>query len=101
MKSNDYEERICECCGKVYKPGRRDQRTCGSYDCKMERQRRNMREWATNNRDRKREIERRYKARKRERNIREPKPDTIVAIGYAERQIAASLAKAGKVKVEL
>ena len=39
--------------------------------------------------------------RKREPEIYVPKPDTIVAIGYAERQIASTLARAGKVKTEL
>jgi len=40
---------------------------------------------------------------RRERKKREKarKPDTIIAIGYAERQIANSLKKAGKVKIEL
>ena len=43
------------------------------------------------------------KKRKEERWKREhpTKPDTIVAIGYADRQMAASLKMAGKVKTEL
>ena len=32
---------------------------------------------------------------------REPKQDTIVAIGYADRQREQTLAMAGKIKVEL
>ena len=35
------------------------------------------------------------------KNDMERYKDTIVAIGYAERQMADSLKKAGKVKVEL
>jgi Holliday junction resolvasome RuvABC DNA-binding subunit len=38
---------------------------------------------------------------RREAKRRKPKVDTIVAVGYAERQIADSLAKAGKVNTEL
>jgi hypothetical protein len=43
-------------------------------------------------------------AKRRDERIRErntPKQDTIVAIGYADRQMAASLKMAGKVNTEL
>ena len=99
MKSNKYEQRPCEICGRMYKPSRKDQRTCASVECVRERKRlyaiKKLHEGA-------------YRARKREymRQRRTPEPykpkeDTIVAIGYAERQMADSLRKAGKVKVEL
>ena len=42
-----------------------------------------------------------YMQRKREPEVHKPKPDTIVAIGYADRQRAQTLQMVGKVKVEL
>lgn len=97
--SNKHEPRACEICGRMYVPRRCDQRTCASVECVRERKRlyaiKKLHEGA-------------YRARKREymRQSRTPEPykpkeDTIVAIGYAERQMADTLAKAGKVKVEL
>lgn len=98
MKSDRYEPRVCEFCGRLYKPGRKDQYTCGSKECTAERKRRYATKYQTGEwRERKRE----YMRRKREPEVYVPKPDTIVAIGYAERQIADSLAKAGKVRTEL
>lgn len=94
MKSDRYEPRICEICGATYKPGKINQKTCGCKECVEEQRRRHSRQW-----------QREHYAKKREyiRKMREatPKPDTIIAIGYAERQMAASLARAGKVKTEL
>lgn len=97
--SNKYEPRACEICGRMYVPKRFDQRTCASVECVRERKRlyaiKKLHEGA-------------YRARKREymRQSRTPEPykpkeDTIVAIGYAERQIARSLELAGKVRTEL
>lgn len=99
MRSDKYEPRACEICGRMYKPARKDQRTCASPECTRERKRIAAM---------KRSHDGAYKARKREYMRRRrssekhiPKEDTIVAIGYAERQVAESLAMAGKVKVEL
>ena len=101
MKSNKYEPRVCEICGRLYKPSRKDQRTCASEECTRERRR----IYAL-----KKQGEGVYKARKREymRRRREraseayqPKPDTIVAIGYADRQMEQTLKMVGRVKVEL
>lgn len=39
--------------------------------------------------------------RKREPEVYEPKPDTIVAIGYAERQMAETLKMVSKINTEL
>lgn len=97
MKSK--EPRRCEICGRLYMPRRCDQRTCASPECTRERKRIYAQ---------KKQNEGVYKARKREYMRRQrtpepyvPKPDTIVAIGYAERQKEKTLAKAGKIKVEL
>ena len=98
MKSDKYEPRVCEFCGRLYKPGRKDQYTCGSPECTKERKRRyatkyNTEEW--------REHKRNYMRRMREPEVYVPKPDTIVAIGYAERQMAETLKLAGRVDPHL
>lgn len=100
----DREPRKCEICGKEYIPRRSDQRTCGSYKCKKGRQRLSYMEYRREHYAAVLENNRRSMAKKREKLRRAenpPKKDTIVAIGYAERQMADSLAKAGKVRTEL
>lgn len=99
MKSNKYEPRICEICGRVYKPGRVDQRTCASIECVRERKRLYAACKLHENQYRARKRD--YMRRKRNSEEYKPKPDTIVAIGYAERQREATLKMAGKVKTEL
>lgn len=104
MKSNKYEPRACEICGMIYKPGRVDQKTCGSKECMKARQRLNWLEYRKKNYAAVLETNKRSMAKKREERKWEenpPKPDTIVAIGYAERQMAETLRKAGRVKTEL
>ena len=100
----NYEPRLCIICGKEYIPRRSDQRTCGSKECLKERQKLNYREYRKTHYAALLETNRRSMAKKRKEREMEkhpPKSDTIVAIGYAERQMADSLSKAGKVKVEL
>lgn len=99
MKSDKYEPRACEICGRMYTPGRIDQRTCASPECTRERKRVHAM---------KKSAEGVYKARKRDymRHQRTPEPyqpkeDTIVAIGYADRQREQTLQMVGRVKVEL
>lgn len=99
MKSDKYEPRACEICGVMFRPGRIDQRTCASPECVRERKRIYAQ---------KKQNEGVYKARKREymRRKRTPEPhvpkqDTIIAIGYAERQKAETLEMAGKVRTEV
>lgn len=96
MKSNRYDPRACEICGKMYKPARKDQRTCASPECTKERKRlyaiKQLQEGTYHAR------KRNYVRQKRAPEEYKPKPDTIVAIGYAERQIAKSLEKAGRIK---
>ena len=99
MKSDKYEPRACEICGRMYTPGRIDQRTCASPECVRERKRaygiRKTNEGGYKAR------KRAYMQRKREPEVYKPKPDTIVAIGYAERQREKTLAMVGKIKVTL
>lgn len=97
MKSDKYEPRACEICGRMYKPSRIDQRTCASAECVRERKRLCASKKQNVYRARKRE----YMRRKRTPEPHKPKPDTIVAIGYAERQMAETLKMAGRVKTEL
>lgn len=104
MKSEKYGPRVCEICGKPYIPGRKDQRTCASAECKKARQRLNYLAYRKKNYAAVLENNRRSMAKRREERKREenpPKPDTIVAVGYAERQMAATLEMAGKVNTKL
>lgn len=100
----NYEPRRCIICGVEYIPRRSDQRTCGSQECKKARQRLNYLEYRKHNYAALLETNRRSMAKKRkerEMDKHPPKPDTIVAIGYAERQREKTLAMAGKVNTEL
>lgn len=99
MRSNKYETRICKICGEEYKPSRYDQYTCGSPECAKERRRLYSLKWADEHRGEVREHNRRYMKRIREE--RAAKADTIIAIGYADRQMEATLKMAGRVKTEL
>jgi hypothetical protein len=100
----NYEPRCCIICGKEYVPIRMDQRTCASPECKKARQRINYHEYRKKNyaavlETNRRSMAKRRKEREQEKNP--PKKDTIVAIGYADRQRAATLRLVGRVNTEL
>ena len=100
----DYGPRICIICGKEFIPRRSDQRTCASEECKKARQRLNYLEYRKENyaavlATNRRSMEKKRKEREMEKQP--PKKDTIVAIGYAERQREATLKMAGRVNTEL
>ena len=100
----DYEARRCIICGVEYIPRRSDQRTCGCAECMKERQKLNYREYRKTHYAALLETNRRSmekKRKEREMEKQPPKKDTIVAIGYAERQREATLRLAGKVRTEL
>ena len=100
----DYEPRRCIICGVKYIPRRSDQRTCGCAECMKERQKLNYREYRKTHYAALLETNRRSMAKKRKEREMEkqpPKPDTIIAIGYADRQMAETLKMAGRVKKEL
>ena len=99
MKSDKYEPRRCEICGRLYKPARRDQRTCASEACTKERKR--LYALARSSEGIYKARKREYMRRRREPEIYVPKPDTIVAIGYADRQRQATLKMVGKINTEL
>ena len=84
----DYGPRECAICGKTFIPRAITQKTCGAPEC--------VRKWK-NRRDR--TNKRAYK--KKPKPVYVPKPDTIVAIGYADRQREATLKMIGKVRTEL
>ena len=99
-----YEPRICVVCGKEYTPKRSDQKTCLSEVCKKEVMRMSQAEYRRVNYAKVLEANRRSNKKRKEERWKQAhptKPDTIVAIGYADRQMAASLKMAGKVNTEL
>lgn len=100
----DYEPRLCIICGVEYIPRRSDQRTCGCAECMKERQKLNYREYRKTHyaallESNRKSMEKKRKEREMEKQP--PKKDTIVAIGYAERQREATLRLAGKINTEL
>lgn len=88
----------CRICGKTFYANNKRQVIC-SEECKKVASYEWRKRYISKH---KAEINKRGRMR-RERKKREKarKPDTIIAIGYAERQIADSLKKAGKVNTEL
>lgn len=96
----DYDIRCCVICGAQFKPKRINQVTCASAECRDANKHYLQRRWHKENRGSTLEANRRY-MRERRHEEYQPKPDTIIAIGYAERQMADSLRKAGKVRTEL
>ena len=89
-------ECTCAICGAKFIAGRKGALFC-SKECRYQYQKVYNREWyhmhkkAVNERQNERRAEKRRCA----------KPDTIIAIGYAERQIANTLKMAGRVSTEL
>ena len=100
----EYEPRRCIICGKEYIPKRSDQRCCLAPECMKERQRLNRIEYRRTHYASVLESNRKSMAKRRaEKYLAEhpPKEDTIVAIGYADRQREQTLRIVGKVKVTL
>ena len=90
----DYQPKECPICGMTFIPKRFNQVTCGADKCKYKWKHRNS---AKRNAMRNRARKDGY--RHGERHT--PKPDTIVAIGYAERQRAKTLSMVGKIDTTL
>ncbi len=99
------EPKECCICGTVFIPRRMNIKACDNPECKRKAKLERQKVWYRKNYAAALEGRRNYMKRIREENKLEGphvrKPDTIVAIGYAERQIAATLEKAGKVRTEL
>lgn len=89
-KRKNHEPRECIICGSVYIPRRENQMTCGAPACKRARQNIRQNEWRKQN----------YNSP----DLSEPqtqKEDTIVAIGYADRQIQNTLSKVPKIDTNI
>lgn len=101
----EYEDKVCPVCGKAFTPKRGNQKLCGDPECIRRNKLDCQMRWYRKNYLKAKEQKREYMERVRKWNKRdEPhvrKPDTIVAIGYADRQREATLKMVGKVKVEL
>ena len=91
-------QRECTCaiCGAKFVAGRKGALFCSKH-CRYENHKRYSLEWYHAHKG----LRDAQQRERRERERRKAKPDTIVAIGYAERQMADSLRKAGKVRTEL
>jgi len=91
-------QRECTCaiCGTKFVAGRKGALFC-SKQCRYENHKIYQLEWYHANKGKVDEQQKERRAKKR----RPKKEDTIIAIGYAERQMAETLKKAGKVNVNL
>lgn len=97
-KKVHYDSKVCPVCGHEFIPQRITQRICLDPECRLKAKRQALNAFRKENYTK---AYGDYDMYRRSPISSEPKKDTIVAIGYAERQIADSLAKAGKIKVEL
>lgn len=96
-----FEKRSCVVCGTVFQPIRENVKTCSNPECKRKMKLERQKVWYKENYTRILEEKRKNKVND---NLDEPhriKPDTIVAIGYADRQRKQTLEMVGKVKTEL
>ena len=99
----------CVICGKVFETNRIKQVTCGDPVCMKKHHRAYQKEYdklyRQTHRDDVNRRNREYARRKRrteEANCKiddRPKKDTIIGLGYAERQMAQTLAMVGKIKL--
>lgn len=83
--------RVCPICGTTFMPRRFDQVSCGAEECKYKWKHRNS-------------ADRNRKRRRRRKEQFEPyqwKGDTIVAIGYADRQREQTLSMVPKIDTTL
>ena len=101
----DYGIRQCCICGKDFKPYRMNVKTCDDPECKKAAKKQRQKAWYDKNylsaRAQKREYMRRVREEQKLPEAHVRKPDTIVAIGYAERQMQKSLEMAGKINTNL
>lgn len=93
-----FEPKQCVICGKPFMPGRCSDILCGDPACKKARRRQKLAQYQPlYNAERRAQ---RAEARMIREN-RKAKNDTIIAIGYADRQREQTLKMVGKVKVDL
>lgn len=99
----------CVICGKEFETNRVRRVTCGDSNCMKEHHRnyqkmyapiyRNTHRDAVNRRNREYARKKRKTKAENRKVESKPKEDTIVGLGYAERQMAQTLEMVGKVKV--
>ena len=92
------EQKKCEICGELYTPRNKRQKTCGSPACKRALYKQTQKLYEITHLKRNSE---RYKKIRIEAARKAKRHDSIVAEGYAERQIADSLRLAGRINTEL
>ena len=92
-----YEPKKCCICGATFIPCKKTQITCASKECKYARHLQKMKEYDL---FRYQETQRLNKQKKKAEQERRKK-DTIIAIGYADRQKTATLQMVGHVNPEL
>ena len=95
-KKRGCEPRPCRVCGEIFTPAHGNRKLCD--DCRIRISNNLGLEWAVTYEG---PVNVEEHERKLEKQNRERYKDKIIAIGYAERQMAEALRKAGKVKVEL
>ena len=78
--SKKQEPKECIICGSVFTPRRSNQQTCGDPECKKALQNIRQNEWRKKN----------YNMPDISEAPQKQKEDTIVAIGYADRQIKST-----------
>lgn len=94
--------RECCICGTEFEPKRKDQVTCSDPDCKKIRYSEVVLAWKRKNREKVNDYNKKWiKEHRAKLKEEKAKKRDLVADGYAERQMADSLAKAGKVRTEL
>ena len=92
-------EKKCVICGEPFIARTKKQEVCYKAECRREIQRIRQREYRRNHFAEVRERKRERRHKKQHPELYTTKPDNIVAIGYAERQMAQTLEMVGKVKV--
>lgn len=93
----------CCVCGKTFDTNRKSQITCGDEACKKEQHREYLRgymmQYRMNNRNIINQKNKEYMRKVRSETTK--KNDSIIGLGYAERQKAKTLAMVGGVRTEL
>lgn len=100
-QKKQYAEKACIICGTMFKPIRQSIVTCSNPECKYKAKLERQKVWYKENYTRILDEKRKNKAEEKLDEPHKPKPDTIVAIGYADRQRQKTLEMVGKVKTEL
>lgn len=92
-----YDPKPCSICGELFAPRRINQHICFKAACRREATRNRQNEYRKRARNGMCESRDGFRHRKIEGT--KPKPDTIVAEGYAKRQMAETLEIVGRVKI--